>query len=529
VWVCTFLAFVAAGTAWSLAQPLLSTADEGQHFLEAQAVWSGQFTPKLVPDDGPMKDGLIRVHNLIGALDHHHGFRCFNGYPDISAKCDTRPLTTTTREVDVGSYVAREPPVPAILDGLPSALDPDRTGFVLSRLLDSVITAAALATAIAMCLRRRRPLLAAGVVIALTPCGLAEAGAIGSSQTEVAAAILTWTAVALLVTGETVRARFVLVGTLAATIFVLSRPVSLLWAALAALVIVAASNRARLREILTSWVAWIGIVVLVAASAAAGLWAVYLEAPATPNTRFVRDQRIPHGIIARIGIVLGSVHSTFPSMIGDTGGSYHGPWWTIAIWIALTGAVLLAGIALAPARLAVTIVGLVIAGVGVSFAFQVRELAQLGYFWHGRYDLPTFAGIVILAAAPLDAGVAQLPRLARLSTVVVVGAAAAQILELGGALRRFTVGLEGTVNPFGWHDGWHPPISAVVLLGVGAAVLAGTYASLGVWMHLARPPSATPTEAPGVTRDEPPGAAVTSIDGDDPSDREAAPDVQGAP
>jgi hypothetical protein len=497
VWICTFLAFVAAGTVWNLTQPLLSTADEGQHFLDAQAVWSGQFVPRLVPG-GSTDDGVIHVHNLVGAESRKHGFRCFNFLPDRSARCDTAPLVTTSHEVDVGSYVAREPPLPSLLNGLPAFVDPDRTGFVLSRLLDTIMSAAVLATALAMCVQRRRPLLAAGVVVAFTPCALAETGAIGTSPLEVAAAILTWTAVALLVDGEAMRARFATLLVVAATAFVLSRPLSVLWLAITALTIPLACTRARLREILASTSGRIATAVVAVASLAAAAWAEWIEAPATPHSHYVERERIPQGILARINLVLSSLHNTFPHMIGAVGGDYGGPWPTVLIWTALAGTLVLAGIAVAPARLARTIIVLVGAFFGVSFVVQVIGLPQFGYFWHGRYDLPTFAGVVILAAMPLDGAVTRLPRLARLATVVLVGAALGQILELAASIRRFAVGLKGTLDPFSWGHGWHPPVPSVVLLAVGIVVLAGTYACIGACLQAAPPVETPPLPARGM-------------------------------
>jgi len=469
VWWATFVSFVAVGVVWNLAQPLLSGADEPVHFLEAEAVWTGQILPKVVAAPTlPMKVGVLHVRAL-----SHDDVDCYNHHADRPASC-AGTFRVSARAETTTSYIGREPPLPAFLNGLPVFLAPGPAGLVMGRILDAVISSACLATALAYAALRRRPFLAVGIVVAFVPCALAETGVLGSSQLEVGAAVLVWTLVAVLLDGERPTRPFVTLLTVSAAALALARPISFVWLALAGLALLVGSHRRRLVGLLRARPVRVGLPVVVAAVAVGVGW--YFLATAPDNPAFpARLHHLPGTTLGDLSVVLRGVRTDWLEMLGQTGGDYSGPWGTALLWTALIGLVVGLGLLWSSRRRVVVVVGLIVVFLALPTAVKTVELPHLWLFWHGRYDIPTLSGVVIVAAAALDRVAGRVNELGRLPTAVVTLAGLGQIAEFVGALRRFTVGEDGSLDPLVWYRGWHPPIPAVVLLPLGVLVIAAAY------------------------------------------------------
>jgi hypothetical protein len=478
-WLLTFGAFVVLGLIWSLAQPLLSTADEGQHFLDAEAVWHGQVFPRLVAGPGPMDDAVLHVRNLGAASGSKDGFRCFNYDLDRSAACYTATVQVTKRPVDSLSYLAREPILPGLLTGLPIALDPSAFTLYVGRFLDTLLSAAVLATAITMALRRGRRLMVLGVVVAFTPCAVAETGAFGSSPVEVAAALLAWTAAALLLDGEPMTGPFAVLCGVAGVGLALARPLSPAWlAVLVAAVLVARFGRGRLRALARPGSARIVIGVTALASLVAAWWALSIEAPISPNDHVVRTQHIPATLGGRLHLLRITLWHVWRELVGATGGSYVGPRWMTFTWIVLIAVVVIAGFVIARARGRLVIALIAVCFLGISNIFKLVEMPTLGLFWHGRYDLPTLIGLMIVPCMLIEQRLGHRRGVTAAGAAIVAVAAALQIVDYYGALHRFAVGDAGAWAFWQWTTGWHPPVPLTLLLVAGPLALVATYAWL---------------------------------------------------
>jgi hypothetical protein len=470
VWWVTFVSFVLVGVVWNLAQPRLSGADEPAHFLEAEAVWSGQLVPPLAASATlPMDTSVVHVRSL-----SHDDVACYNHHPNHPASCVHGDFKVSRHSQRTTSYVGREPPLPAYLNGLPVFLDPGATGLFIGRLLDAVLESACLATAIAMAATRRRPLLIVGVVVALTPEALAQTGVLGSSQLEIAAASVVWTTIALLMDGEPPTKRFVALLGGASVLLALARPISFVWLALAAFALLIGCDRRRLSSLLRSGAVQVGLGIVAVAVGGALVW--YFAATAPDNPLFILHfHHVPTSRIGDLSVVLGGVQNDWLQTIGQTGGDYSGPWWMTLLWTALLGLCVGAGLLWSSARRVVVIVFLLAALFIIPTAIKTIELPHLWEFWHGRYDIPTLSGVVIIATSALDRAFPRVPA-ARLATGAIVLAGIGQIAEFAGALRRFCVGVNGTLNPLEWKRGWHPPVPAFGLLLAGIAIIALAYA-----------------------------------------------------
>jgi len=473
-WLFTFIPFFAIGAVWVMSQPVYSGADEGQHAIESEAVWSGQFLPPLNAHfPSQIEAGIVHVPDLLST-----GEDCFFNQKAVSARCDAVTLRGRPPTKAVDSYLSREPPLPSLLTGWPLFLVPDRTGFYLSRLLTAAIGAMLFATAVALAASRRRLILLLGVALAATPSVVAEWGVLGSSQLEIGSALVLWVCVALVASGEraSVGLNIGLFGSFC--VLVLSRPISFLYAGLAALVLIATAGREAIRGILS--IRWAPTMASVALVVFAGslVWFFGVEAPTNPN--YLRLAHLPaiSGVSQRISFSLGYQPVFWSQMIGATGNNeYYGPGLLSILWTMLAGAMVSGAVLLARRRQAVVVCALVTVLVLTPIAAQSYYLPTIYLTWMGRYDLPTFVGVVIVAAGLITprGGLAFQPRL---TNVVLLVVACLQALELASTMRRYVVGTNGPLDPFSWGNGWHPILAAPSLLGLGLVVIAAGYLAL---------------------------------------------------
>lgn len=468
IWLTAFLPFLAFGALWILGQPIFSGADEYEHASEAQAVFTGQVLPRLAHDPrDPNLPGLVRVHAL------SDGSGCFVAHASVSAGCDQSSLRGVAPIRLVRDYVSSEPPLPALLTGLPLLLAPDRAGFYASRFLTAAFGAGLLATSVALALRRGRRMLLIGLLVAMTPCAVAEFGVLGSSFLEIGLVCLLWTLLALLVDGASPSPAMLRLLVATCILLLLSRPLSFIYVVIALSAFAVSCERSRLGDFLRApgVLAAAGVTTVVLVFAVA--WFVFAQAPLNPN--YLSGNGLPHvtGLSQRINLAAGNILVIWEQMVGATGANeYNGPALLHVIWLLVTGAILGTSLVLASRRVVATVLVLTALLFAIPFAAEVVEIPTLYLFWQGRYSIPIFAGLMILSASALDN--VDLPGRARRRLVfgVVTAVGIGQALEWCGALHRFVVGTNGTLSPLAWASGWRPPVPSPLLL-VGGIALSG--------------------------------------------------------
>jgi hypothetical protein len=94
---------------------------------------------------------------------------------------------------------------------------------------------------------------------------------------------------------------------------------------------------------------------------------------------------------------------------------------------------------------------------------EVLVHRSIGAIWQGRYSIPFAIGGVLYAARW-----ATPPR--AVMRGVVIAAAFAEVVTLWWTLRRYMVGMEGSLTM--QHASWHPPINPWLLLAVNGAAIA---------------------------------------------------------
>lgn len=141
---------------------------------------------------------------------------------------------------------------------------------------------------------------------------------------------------------------------------------------------------------------------------------------------------------------------------------------TLLLWLFGIGAFAAIAIVVAP-RLLRALAATVFLVVAVAVAVQATYVHSIGFQGEDRYTLPLAVGVPILAGLGIGLARDRVPGSRRLATIIVTGLAVAQLSAFAQALRRYTVGINGTIW-FPWNARWHPPVPPVVLL-VGFAAL----------------------------------------------------------
>ena len=144
-------------------------------------------------------------------------------------------------------------------------------------------------------------------------------------------------------------------------------------------------------------------------------------------------------------------------------------------WMVTLGLLAAAALVQGATRLLVGSAAILGVAIVTSWTLTMLQDQPLSTYWQGRYYLPLLVGIpALLGTARIDRDAAR--RIGQF--VLVVGLVAANV-ALGAAVRRWAVGVTGTLLPWEWdtYDTFLPPI--VLLAGHVAA-------SVGVWFWAAQ-------------------------------------------
>jgi len=297
---------------------------------------------------------------------------------------------------------------------------------------------------------------ALAVVVALSPVAWFLGGVVNPSSMEIALAVLAWVGVERLRVSASRGVRELMWIGVPAGMAILIRPIAVV--AVAAMI----------------------VVVLITCRGERALdrrrWSVLLTAPAIgglasfvwsrwSGTAFSDARAATHAPVVHVfREALAGTADTLHEIGGSLGWlEYSAPW--PAQWAWWLG-VVACGVAAWRGTREVRAAWLFIAVFSVLFpiAFETALAGRLGYIWQGRYSLPTAVGLVIVGSS------AWLPRLRPRAVPVLLGAVAiAEVATLWTALRRYTVGTNGSW--FLTDARWDPPLPPFVLLAANALLI----------------------------------------------------------
>lgn len=472
--LCLALTFVNFA-AWSVATPLFASPDEPTQVARAAAVVRGQLVGRTVGSDRNAVTGISipRVFAAGGTLSG-----CYAFHDTVPASCSPA-LPSSTRTVRTTTYVGRYPPLYYLVVGLPSLAAVSKLGVYLMRLVAALLNAVLVSLAL-LCAARwsRRRLLLVGVLAATTPMVWFLGGMVNPSGLEICAGICAWTAATVLVFEHAADPPPGLVAVAGASlcVLVLTRPLSPLWAAGIVTVVALAGGWGAVRGVMRSAAvrAWIAPLV---ASGAFAMWWIFSQ---HSLDLLPVGAPIPHPETTShiLAVIFGRTGLWLHEMIGVFGWlDTNSPLLTYLVWFGALALVVALGLGVTvavrgagTARRTLALALLVAAVVVIPVLIAYSQVHRLGIVWQGRDILPLAVGVPILAAAYLSrADVAAWGRVpfAALVCGALAVADGAAFLE---AMRRYAVGVAGTVDFFG--GSWAPPFGNVALAVWGCAALA---------------------------------------------------------
>jgi hypothetical protein len=514
VWWTSFLIVTILAGMWGLANPPFAGPDEPAHVIRAHALDHGQLTgdepsSRTTKRPGDQDVLVVRAPSIYGTAT----VACFAFKRDISASC--LAFDESSHTTDVGTSSARHPPAYYAVVGAVSWLHRPGSGTVyLMRFVGALIMGAFVATAITALRRSAAPaLVAAGLLLAITPMVLFVSGVVNPSVPEVAASLAFWVAGLVLVSGshERVDKRLVTVLGVAGCTLALSRQLGPLWLGLTTLTMLAMTSRRLLINLARSNWARLWGALIVASAVAQMAWDIYAK-PLDVRLTTQRQKNFDTAEILRN--TFGASFNRVRQMIGDFGWlDTPSPALTWILWITAAALLFFLAVMWARRRDLFILIGLLVATISVPALLESTRYEDVGnFFWQGRYTLPLAVGLPVLSAFVL-ASTERGRQLATSRLLVVTGivVCVAHILAFAQNLRRYTVGYDGEIQ-FWKHPEWSPPVSSLLLtIGYTIVVIGFVWWVCSAARAAERPDSdARPPHEPTLVRE--PYAATVSPD-----------------
>lgn len=500
--------------AWVFGNPPGAAPDEGDHYLRALAVASGDLRgrsnpelagqPKSLPKragapalaDLWLKKGARVVTVPPGLLPVEWGCDAFNSVDDASCLLDhpsprgSVQATTTVGTVEPGLYV---------LPGLAARLGRGPAGALrLGRLVDAAIMVALLATAAALLWPPGgSPLRLAGLLVAVTPMVIFTGSVLSPSGPEIAAGICFFSALLALAGGHCRPLAWGAAG-VSGAVLALSRSLGPVWIVLMAAIVVA-------------YRAWRPCWAAVRHGRAYAIVAAAAIAVTTASTVFW-ERAFQPGIEIdgsyfwhEVSVTFGTLVAILRDLVGHFGWlDTPLPNAAYVVWAAMLAGLLGLAVALGDVRRRIVLVVLPALVVVVIVLVSAGLLRQNGFEIQGRHVLAFAAAVPLLAAdvvaerarrgpgRPTNRAARPEPPL-RLLPALAVPALAVQAVAWYDNARRYAVGTKGPIW-FAGHAKWSPPgtwslWALVVVLGVTAGVAAA-------WLASRRPSEATVYASP---------------------------------
>ncbi|HET9058728.1 MAG TPA: DUF2142 domain-containing protein [Acidimicrobiales bacterium] len=469
------LVFVLAAL-WALASPLGSSPDAPSQIARAASVVRGQWVGPSAPGPGSNVTTLVRVPRTY-ALEAADS-RCFMFLEAVSAECAT-PQPVSGKLVTVQSHVGRYPPLYYAMVGWPSLLTYGAIGTYLMEMVSALICALfiALALTIATVYGRSRLLMLA-VGVAATPMTLYLAGTVNPSGLELACALSMWCSLAVWVRWylHAPPAPVVAVAAVSTCALVWTRPTAFAWPVLAAVVFAPIVWRERHRgerQYPSRKLVQRSTVAVALALLGSLAWTLLARATAVlPNF-----SPLPKG--SSWGHIFFYVATDIPWLAVQAVGNFGHldtpvPRPVLAVWAVVAAALVAGALRRGTARSKVSLGLLLVFSYAFPFASLVVAAPSFGFIGQGRYFLPLWGAIPVVAACWLPE-----QKKARVAGAMGwLGGTAlmlAQVASFYWGLRRYVTGVPGAWSLSGPRGKvWAPPLGAwwlIALFALGCAAL----------------------------------------------------------
>jgi hypothetical protein len=516
LWWLAWSVLAALLSCLSLASPAGRGTDELSHMIKAAAAVRGEVFGKSIPDPGrygnrPLSPWARYTLPPFFARMTHSGY-CLWLSDARPASCLGPYPSARGRELPADSYHGHLEPAYYFLLGLPTLPFPDERGIYLARILNDLVSAAMLASAlVGVAELRRGPLPLLATLACITPASLALAAVASPQGPGYAAAVaLAVAAAGTVVAGAS--GRVLARAAVAGTLVVITRAEGPAVAAVIVTgVLVCLLDKGTARRLLGD----------------RGLWATAAWLGAVSSFQLWWDAEYRAGRVLGVLVPNVSLASAFhvlygliPHFIAQqlAGYQYMTSAAAVGLWALLAGSVLYASLLLCSRR-ALAWAALMVAGwLAGPIALSLPSYKVNGPIWQGRYLLPLLPAVLVPVALSLDA--ARGPLRERIHDLLASRKALAAWLSLAllgyllffyEVVRMYAVGLKGKlvlVPPFPWQ----PPESVYGALA-GLASFSAALCALAAYLVTAGGPGNEPVGGRGAApQGRPRNLAETTVE-----------------
>ncbi|MGZ4771360.1 MAG: DUF2142 domain-containing protein [Ilumatobacteraceae bacterium] len=440
VWLSATAAFVMIGCTWAFAIARYGGPDEPAHVIRAAAVAHGDLLGQPVAGLEPGYR-MVTVPIALASGDPS----CYRHHETTTADCAVAAAGTAT--VQAATSAGTTPPWYYAIVGLIARLLSDGRGVLAYRMAAVLLCAGILGQALE---RSRRYDAGPWLVAALTPSAWFLIGVVGTSGIEVALVLLALVEAICRFHDE--NAASLARVTMPLAVCLLLRPAALIDIAVVALVVLPTLPRPFTKHSLASLVAPFAIVGV--ATLAWNHW----------TSLVFRDRRTAdtNPWTTTLDRALRGIPKTVHQAVGALGwNEFFAPLAAQVFWVATLALAVWWVYTHAPdrwwhARWAT-------AGLLLPAIIELIIHRSIGPIWQGRYSIVFAMGGVLYAARVR-------PPSRSVRRAIVTAAACAEVLTLWHTLRRYMVGLNGSLTL--QHASWQPPLDPWLLLAINGAAMA---------------------------------------------------------
>ena len=462
-------AFFSLMVVWSFLTPLFSGPDEPSNFIRSAAVVRGEWAGENYPASIEKSYWTTYVH-----IDPQFGTAnaipwCFAPFPEKPG-CGIAVEDAPVVDIPTWTNMGRYPPLPFVISGIGTVFGATNLSVFMARAMTSIVSALLIACSAYAIMRRKQSLV--GLLVALTPGTIFLASAMNPSAIEICSAIAVWSILPSIYAGQVHDRIIQYIFIVAGVLLIATRPIGIAmyvfvsvisWVAFGStklIPFIKANKVALLIHSLTAvLMAWWYVAVYsyqTSPSLTAGAEKVSI------STQFTRSMNHIPELLDQVVGNFGWLDTPIP----------RGALW---LYVLCAAVVIIAALNQLGKRSALALTVLSATVVCVCIAVDINFYAMFGWFGaQGRHIAPILVGVPILVATQSNFGT-------RLQIGIVTGWSVAMVWAGLGALRRYTVGVNGN-NAFSMFTErtWNPSIGfwvSTILLVATTVLVAKTVIS----------------------------------------------------
>lgn len=460
------VAFFSLMVVWSFLTPLFSGPDEPSNFIRSAAVVRGEWIGENYPASIEKSYWTTYVH-----IDPQFGTAnaipwCFAPFPEKPG-CGIAVEDAPVVDIPTWTNMGRYPPLPFVISGIGTVFGAKDLSVLMARLMTSLVSAVLIACSAYTILRRQQSLL--GLLLALTPGTIFLASAMNPSAIEICSAIAVWSILPSVIQDKALDRTTQTIFLAAGVLLIATRPIGIVVYITAVLISWVAYGNTTLAQALKTNKTALSVHGLSAALMA--WWYVAVYSFQTSPSLLAGTQKV--SLSTQITRSLQHIPELLDQHVGNFGWlDTPIPRGALWLYVLISAVAIFTSLQRLGKRKTFALTLLSCAVVTIFLAVDMNFYAMFGWFGaQGRHITPILVGVPLLAVAQSGFGT-------RFHIAVVTGWSVIMVWAGLGALRRYTVGVNGN-NEFAMFTerAWNPSIGfwiSIILLVATTALVAKT-------------------------------------------------------